>query len=148
MSRLLSIVRLAKAVEIVLGDLGLTMNQYRMPTFIREGLPSPVEVARRLAMKPPNVLVDGLVERGLAERYQHAEDGRRIELALSAAGRALLARAEATCDRALAFLAGAVGDEGHLLGAIDLWEPVLDGPALARVREELGGIGGTRPRRR
>lgn len=144
MSRPLTIVRLAKTIEIVLGEHGLTMNQYRMLTFIREGLPSLVEVGKRLVMKPPNVsvLTDGLVERGLAERYQHPEDGRRVELALSGAGRSLLVRAEEACDRALAYLARAADDEAELLRAIDLWERVLDGPALARLREDLAGKAG------
>ncbi len=142
MSRPLTIVRLAKVMEIVLGDLGLTLNQYRMLTFVQEGLPSLVEVARRLVMKPPNVsvLIDGLVERRLAERYQHPADGRRVEIALTAAGHATLARAEETCDRALAYLAGEAGDEAALLRALDRWQPVLDGPALETLRAELGEI--------
>ncbi len=142
MSRPLTIVRLAKVMEIVLGDLGLTLNQYRMLTFVQEGLPALVEVARRLVMKPPNVtvLIDGLVERGLVERHQHPEDGRRVEIALTAAGRSALARAEDTCDRALAYLAEAAGDEARLLRALDRWQPVLDGPALETLRVELGEI--------
>lgn len=147
MSRPLTIVRLAKVVEIVLGELGLTMNQYRMLTFVREGLPSLVEVGRRLVMKPPNVsvLIDGLVERGLAERYPHPEDGRRVELALTASGRAALLRAEKACDRALAHLAREAGDREQLLDALDLWQPVLDGPALATLRADLGETGHNRP---
>ena len=62
MSRALTVVRLSKIIELVLAALGLTLNQYRMLTFISEGAPPLSEISARLAMKPPNVsaLTDGL----------------------------------------------------------------------------------------
>ena len=140
MSRPLTVVRLAKTIEMVLAELRMTTNQYRMLTFIRTGVPSLAEVGTRLVMKRPNVsvLVDGLVERGWARRSPCATDGRRVELALTPKGRALLDRAEERCDEALSILASDAGARERLLDGIDSWEPVLDGPALARLREKLG----------
>jgi DNA-binding MarR family transcriptional regulator len=132
------VVRLAKTMEIVLAEFGLTMNQYRMLTFIDAGAPSLREVGKRLVMKRPNVsvLIDGLVERGWVRRSRSEADGRRIELELTGKGQQLLRRAEDACDEALAWLARDAGAEERLLNAIDSWEPVLDGSALAKLREE------------
>ncbi len=60
------VVRLAKVVELVLDDLGMTVNQYRALTLIDAGAPPIREFAVRLAMQPPNLstLIDGLVGRG------------------------------------------------------------------------------------
>jgi DNA-binding MarR family transcriptional regulator len=92
MSRSLTVVRLAKTMEIVLAEFGLTMNQYRMLTFIDAGAPSLREVGKRLVMKRPNVsvLIDGLVERGWVRRSRSEADGRRIELELTGKGQQLL----------------------------------------------------------
>jgi DNA-binding MarR family transcriptional regulator len=138
----LTVIRLAKVVEIVLARAGLTVNQYRMLTFIDEGAPALREMSTRLVMKAPNVttLIDALVERGLVERGRHPEDGRRRELALTDEGRSLLDAANEHCERALRSLAQSVGGRhARLLAGLDTWVPALDDAAVRLAREELPG---------
>ena len=85
------IVRLAKVLEIVLADVGLTMNQFRLLTLVEDRSPSAAELSRRLVMKPPNVsaLTAGMVKRGLIEQRRQLGDGRRRILALTPAARTI-----------------------------------------------------------
>ena len=135
-------IRLAKVVEIVLSGLGLTVNQYRMLTFIDEGAPPLRDLSTRLVMKAPNVttLVDALVARGLVERGRHPEDGRRRELALTREGRGVLDAANARCEAALRHLAATRGKAGtRLLEGLDGWVPALDDAAVRLSRDGLSG---------
>ncbi len=97
-----TVVRLAKIMEIVLGEKNLTVNQFRMLTFIEDGAPPLAELTRRLVMKQPNVsvLIDGLVDRDLAVRERDPADGRRRQLRLTRTGLEVLREAEAACDAA------------------------------------------------
>lgn len=128
MSTALTIVRLSKLIEVTLADLGLTVNQYRMLTFITEGVPSVREVGQRLAMKGPNVstLVDALVTRGLVDRSRADDDARRWHLTLTPAGSDLLARAEQRCQQTLDIVLATRADRRDLIAGLDGWEPVLD----------------------
>jgi DNA-binding MarR family transcriptional regulator len=138
-SRAEIVVRLAKVVELALADLGLTENQYRALTLVEDGEPGLREFAVRLAMKPPNVttLIDGLVGRKLIRRERDPRDGRRIALHLTAAGRTLLARADAQAEKALAQVASFDEAREHaLLSRIDDWQLALDGVA-ADLRDTL-----------
>lgn len=139
MSRALTVVRLSKIVEAVLGELELTLNQFRMLTFIERGAPPIAELGSRLAMKPPNVtiLIDGLVERGLALRARNAEDGRRVDLSLTDQGAALLLEAETRSDAVLDYLAERSGDSEGPLDGLDSWTDVLDDIAIDLHREWL-----------
>ncbi len=143
MSRALTVVRIAKIVEVVLGELGLTLNQYRMLTFIDRGAPPMVELGRRLAMKPPNVttLIDGLVERGLALRAKNPEDGRRVDLSITEQGEALLLEAETRNDAVLDYLAERSGNSEVLLDGLDSWTGVLDDVATGWLHEWLRASG-------
>jgi DNA-binding MarR family transcriptional regulator len=128
-SRTLTIIRIAKVVELILSELGLTVAQYRMLTFANDD-PAPLgELSVRLAMKPPNVttLIDGLVARGLVTRERGRDDRRRVELALTPKGRRLLVTAEKRCADGLAYLAGKrSGNPRQLLQCIDDWVEPLD----------------------
>jgi DNA-binding MarR family transcriptional regulator len=137
MSRALTVVRLSKIVEAVLAELGLTLNQYRMLTFIEHGAPPIAELGRRLAMKRPNVtkLIDGLVERGLALRARNSEDRRRVDLSVTDSAEALLLEAEKRCDAVLDYLADRSGDSRVLLGGLDSWIGVLDDIAADLFRD-------------
>jgi DNA-binding MarR family transcriptional regulator len=139
MSRALTVVRISKIVEVVLGELGLTLNQYRMLTFIERGAPPMAELGGRLAMKPPNVttLIDGLVERGLALRARNSEDRRRVDLSITKRGGALLLEAEKRCDAVLDYLARCSDEPEFLLGGLDSWAEVLDEVAIDWLRERL-----------
>lgn len=128
MSTALTIVRLAKVMEITLADLGLTVNQYRMLTFVDEGTPAASEVSQRLAMKQPNVstLVDGLVGRNLVTRSKGDADARRWELCLTQAGTELLAAAEVRLEATIASVLANHDERDALRAGLDQWEPVLD----------------------
>ena len=131
-SRATIVVRLAKVVELALGDLGLTVNQYRALTLIADGTPSMREFAIRLAMRPSNLstLIDGLVSRGLVSAERDTADRRRVILSLTSRGSALLSRAEARTGAALARVASY--DRAHeqaLLTSIEDWQLALDGIA-------------------
>lgn len=144
MSTALTIVRLSKLIEITLSDLGLTVNQYRMLTFVDQGAPSMREVGQRLAMKQPNVsaLVDGLVGKGLVSRSRDGADARRWELDLTPAGAALLTEAERRADEVLVAVMGAGAEGQKLRAGLDRWEAVLDRLGVdLRTSLELGGGG-------
>jgi DNA-binding MarR family transcriptional regulator len=131
-SRAEIVVRLAKVLELTLGSLGLTANQYRTLTLIKAGAPPLREFSLRLAMKPQNLstLIDGLVSQELVARRRDPGDGRRVVLSLTTEGRATLGRAEARMNRALAHVASF--DEGQapaLLAGIDRWQIALDNVA-------------------
>lgn len=128
MSTALTIVRLSKVVEITLADVGLTLNQYRMLTFVDAGVPSMREVGQRLAMKPPNVsnLIDGLVGRGLVEREKHVADGRRWALQLTETGAGLLADAERRAEATISAVLVGDPDRDALRTGLDRWESVLN----------------------
>ena len=150
-SRAEIVVRLAKVVELVLADLGLTENQYRALTLIDAGTPSLREFAIRLAMKPPNLstLIEGLVGRGLVTRQRDPSDGRRVVLTLTASGQALLATAEARAEGAIALVASFDERREHaLLTAIDDWQTALDGVAADLHNDLASGLDPTSKRKR
>jgi DNA-binding MarR family transcriptional regulator len=111
--------RLARQVEVALAALDL----------------SP---AQKLAVSAPSVtaVVDGLVQRGAVERAHSVEDRRRIALALTRPGRALLASAEEALQARLGAIAGELEDgelAANALAALTLWGEALD---RARVKRE------------
>jgi DNA-binding MarR family transcriptional regulator len=134
------VVRLAKVLEIVLADVGLTMNQFRLLTLVEERSPSTAELSRRLVMKPPNVsaLTAGMVKRGLIKQRQQSDDGRRRVLALTKAGKGLLDTAHEQCGRTLRFLASTGPKGTDPYAALEAWLPALNEAAL-RVRKEADG---------
>lgn len=130
--RVTIVVRLAKVVELALGELGLTVNQYRALTLIAAGTSSMREFAVRLAMKPPNLstLIDGLAGQGLVSSERDRADRRRIILSLTSRGRRLLSRAEARTGAALAMVASYDPErERALLTGLEDWQFALDGVA-------------------
>jgi DNA-binding MarR family transcriptional regulator len=128
----LTVIRLAKVLEIVLADVGLTVNQYRVLTFAELGAPSLREMGVRLAMKPPNVsvLVDGLVDRGLVERRRHPRDGRRFDVVLTRGGTRAIRESRSRCEAALVHLAASPAAPKNLLRGLDGWSAALDEAAL------------------
>ena len=67
------------------------------------------EVAEHMGLTPPSVckMIDGLVSRGLVQRVTSPDDRRRVELALTPAGQAMLRSARAhTQSRLAEMLAG------------------------------------------
>lgn len=130
------VVRLAKTLEIVLADVGLTLNQFRLLTLTEtEPEITPGELSTRLVMKPPNVtaMINSLADRGLIRRSRSDDDGRQTRLHLTRQGDTLLDQARHVCDATLGHLAtNAEGERApELLSAIDRWLPALDAAAVA-----------------
>src|SRR5262245_1612147 len=142
-STALVVVRLAKTLEIVLSDAGLTLNQFRLLTLIEEATITPSELSTRLVMKPPNVtaMINSLAKRGLIRRSRSSDDARQTRLHLTRRGDALLDRAAAACEATLVHLAASVeGERGSdLLAALDRWLPALNA-AAAELRRNLDRI--------
>jgi DNA-binding MarR family transcriptional regulator len=135
------VVRLSKVLEIVLSDLGLTMNQFHLMSLVEEGEAAPTMLGRRLVMKPPNVtaVVTGLIERGLMTSAKSAEDKRRTQLAVTDEGRASLQQARHRCDQALEYLAeeATAGRGRPLVESLARWLPALD-MELVALRRRTG----------
>jgi DNA-binding MarR family transcriptional regulator len=130
------VLRLGKPIAMALARHDLTENQYRALGFIDEGDPDLTEMGTRLVVKRPNLttLIDGLVARGLVERHRRELDRRRVDLTLTAAGKALFVAATDEADAALAAMARlAGGDPGRRLDALSAWGDVVEeGAALLR----------------
>jgi DNA-binding MarR family transcriptional regulator len=139
-STALVVVRLAKTLEIVLSDVGLTLNQFRLLTLIEEATITPTELSTRLVMKPPNVtaMINSLAERGLIRRSRSSHDARQTRLHLTRRGNALLDRAGTACEATLVHLAASIDADRapHLLAALDCWLPALNA-AAAELRRNL-----------
>jgi DNA-binding MarR family transcriptional regulator len=90
-----TVARLAKQVEWALTPFELTLPQYRLLALLADGAAMSSALAERLAVKPPTVtsVVDGLVVRGLVERQPDPTDRRRLPLALTEDGAAIVRRA-------------------------------------------------------
>jgi DNA-binding MarR family transcriptional regulator len=131
-SSVLTVIRLAKVVEIVLAEHGVTLNQFRMLTFVESGAPPLRELSVRLVMKPPNIsaMVDGLVDRGLVRRGRRADDRRRFALSLTRSGARMVRLARRRCEDALAHVANTPGAPAGLLEALDGWVVGLDAAAV------------------
>jgi DNA-binding MarR family transcriptional regulator len=130
--------RLARQVEVALAALDLSPAQYRMLVQIARGTDASSSLAQKLAVSAPSVtaVVDGLVQRGAVERAHSVEDRRRIALALTRPGRALLASAEEALQARLGAIAGELEDgelAANALAALTLWGEALD---RARVKRE------------
>ena len=106
-----ALARLAKAAEIALGSVDLSLPQYRVLVFLSEhDAAAASALASRLDVTRPTItaIVDGLVARGLVERRAARTDRRRVEHHLTVAGEQLLAAG----DDAVVVRLGAIA--GHL----------------------------------
>lgn len=126
------IMRLARRLRAERDDLSLSLTQLAaLGTLDRHGPMSPGALADHERVQPPSItrVVAGLEERGLLERLPHPTDRRQQVIALTPAGRALVAgnrrRKDAWLSGQLAQLSEA--EQGALAAAI----PVLDRLGLA-----------------
>ena len=97
--------KLARQVTIPLGEVDLSLPQYRVLAFLDEGEAAPSDLAGRLSVSRPSItaLMDGLITRGLVERRPDTDDGRRVHHHLTDTGRDTLQRADqAVGDRLVA----------------------------------------------
>ena len=107
-----SVARMAKAVEVALGDVDLSLPQYRLLIYLDRGDEMASALADKLSVSRPSVtaLVDGLVERGLVERRPDQDDRRRIGLCLTDQGGRALAGADEVVERRVAAVLGHLPD--------------------------------------
>ena len=89
----LAVMRLARRMRAERSDTLLTLSQLAaLATLERHGAMSPRDLAAAERVQPPSLtrLAASLEEQGLITRTPHASDGRRVLLAVSASGVALL----------------------------------------------------------
>jgi len=118
-------------VELALATVDLSTAQYRLLNQLAQGDDASTSIARKLAVSAPSVtaVVDGLVQRGAVVRTPSVEDRRRISLALSPAGKALLAHAESVVSLRLESIANDLEDDEQVrqaLSSLALWGEALD----------------------
>jgi long-chain acyl-CoA synthetase len=134
-----TIARLARRVEKALGEVDLSLPQYRMLAFLSE-VDSAVasSLANRLEVSRPSIttLVDGLVARGLVERRASSDDRRRVEHRLTRRGETALRAADAAVRQRLELLGAHLSDEdrGAAFAGLARWRV-----ALIHAREALLG---------
>ena len=121
--------RVARLTERALDDVGLSLAQYRVLALLSLGPSMGVVLAERLAVSAPSIsaLVEGLVGRGFVTRKRDDVDRRRVQLALTEAGAALLAEADGVVGERLTELLTYLPE--------DRQQAVLDG--LAALDEAL-----------
>jgi long-chain acyl-CoA synthetase len=123
--------RLARAVENALGEVELSMPQYRMLIFLAEGGAAAASaLAGKLGVSRPSVtaLVDGLVGRGLVERQPDPADRRRVRHAVTAEGLDALERADEAVTARLVEVAERVGgdERATAFAGLAAWEHALN----------------------
>lgn len=125
-----AVARLARVVEGVLGELDLTLPQYRLLWMLAEGSAVATALADHLAVTRPSVtaLVDGLVQRGLVERQPDTADRRRVGHALTPEGRLALIRAEAAVEHRLITVADHLEPDAatDAVRGLSSWHEALD----------------------
>jgi DNA-binding MarR family transcriptional regulator len=110
--------------ELACQQTGISLPQYRLLVSITGRPQRASELAAHVGVSRPTLtsLVDGLEQAGFLRRARVLSDGRGIELVVTEAGRAALARADAALTRRLRELAGpdaarAVGQVVAAIGA-------------------------------
>jgi long-chain acyl-CoA synthetase len=120
---------LARVAEVALADAGLSLPQYRLLSYLSRGSSAASPAARQLATSRPSVtaLVDGVVAKGLVTRLPDASDRRRITLALTPEGYAVVERADAAVSDRLADLAAHLPpeDAARAVSGLVLWLEAL-----------------------
>lgn len=132
--------RLARVLELALAEVPLSLPQYRLMSRLATGWTGTTRLASDLSVSRPNVsiLLNGLVEAGLADRRGNPEDRRQVHCSLNRRGRKVLAEADAAVERRLADLLGHLDEDGqrladlHVGPSVALWEEALDAARTAR----------------
>ena len=109
--------RLARQVTISLGEVDLSLPQYRVLAFLDEGEAAPSDLAGRLSVSRPSItaLMDGLITRGLVDRRPDTDDGRRVHHHLTDDGRDTLQQADQAVGDRLVAATKALGGDGSVL---------------------------------
>jgi DNA-binding MarR family transcriptional regulator len=127
--RPLTIVGLARVVELSVRATGLTASQYRAMGAIGVGVRSGAQLARFLDVRPSSVttVLDGLESEGWVTRTPHAHDRRRVDLALTARGVRALGEANVLANRALIELMRGMGADARAVAfdGLDAWQSAI-----------------------
>jgi DNA-binding MarR family transcriptional regulator len=138
------IARLAKHVELALEDVGLSMAQYRLLSWLEPGDEAAVGLAERMAVTPPSItaLVDGLVKRGYVDRVPDPSDRRRLPLHLTAEGATVLRSADAAVEARLEGVKSHLTERSHATAAKGLlaWEVGLDRARAAKTAKSSAAV--------
>jgi DNA-binding MarR family transcriptional regulator len=122
--------RLAKRVEVVLGEVDLSPAQYRLLGSLADGPEGASRLARSLAITKPSLtgIVDGLVARKLVDRHDDPSDRRRVALTLTGAGRRILAHADRSIEQRLDEILSSTSEDDAALARRGLaaWRAPLD----------------------
>jgi DNA-binding MarR family transcriptional regulator len=128
-TRPLTVIGLARIVELAVRNTGLTASQYRAISAIGVGVRSGALLARFLDVPASTIttVIDGLESMGLVIRTRAARDRRRVDLALTADGERALRAANVLADRALVELAGGLGAgaRADAFRGLDAWEAAV-----------------------
>lgn len=132
---------LARQVELVLAERGLTLAQYRFLTVLSDRPAGASVLARDLGVSKPSVtaVADGLVARGLVVREGDPVDRRRITHGLTAKGRSVVEGADQAIEQGIGAVIDHLDASGgrhvaagfsalnDLTRRIAAWEPEDDG---------------------
>ena len=122
--------RLGKVVEKAVGEVDLTLPQYRMLAHLAGGTSAASVLAGSLAVSKPSLtaLADGLVARGLVERHAAEGDRRRVDHVLTSAGQEALDAADAAVQARLDGLLLHLprGARRRAVEGLGLWRTALD----------------------
>lgn len=133
--------RLAKQVERALGEVDLSLPQYRLLSNLAEGPSQASTLAERLIVSRPSVtaLADGLVERGFVTREAASGDRRRVIHVLTDLGRKVVDAADETIDRRLNGLAGRLSEaeSKRAFSGLRSWEKALDAARAEAVEKAV-----------
>lgn len=126
-----TLARLAKQVDVALGQVDLSVSQYRVLAFLSEADGAAASaLANRLDVSRPSItaLVDGLEARHLVERRVAAQDRRRVEHRLTPGGEAALARADAAVARRLDVIVDQIDDARATVAVrgVEHWSDALN----------------------
>ncbi|HEX2849259.1 MAG TPA: MarR family winged helix-turn-helix transcriptional regulator [Acidimicrobiales bacterium] len=132
--------RFSKAMEVVLGEVGLSLPQYRLLLFLSGGPERASALAGSLGVSPPSLtaLVDGCVARGLVERVASEEDRRRVLHLITAEGHRALAAGDAALAERLDAIAAHLtpAQAKKLVEGLELMGQGLDALREARRAEQ------------
>ena len=137
--------RFSKSLEIALGEVGLSLPQYRLLAYLSGSPERATALAGRLDVSPPSLtaLVDGCVNRGLVERVTSAEDRRRVLHVITDQGRLVLTRADEVAANRLSEIADRLSppQARKIIEGLELLGRALDEARTARAGEEPAPAG-------
>jgi DNA-binding MarR family transcriptional regulator len=118
-------------------EVDLSLPQFRLLSFLREGRVTAGALAGRLAVSRPAIttLVDGLVARGFVDRTPVEGDRRRVDHLLTPAGLAALDRADVAVEAALTHVVDHLpaAKRKRAIEGLELWGHALDAARAGRL---------------